>query len=407
MMRQPWMKRLLAASACLVLILALAPRVLAQEGETLSVAIKFDEFQDLRWCDLTARLDNFAVMLQGKSDQEGYIVTYGPEGNNPGSGKTYLRILQDYLVNSRGIFKGRFKTVYGGRYQNLTELKTELWIAPQGVRPPDLKEYENDSASFTGKFAEFETYDGPNDSEGPSVDGLIVAGLVDSLRQQPKKLAYVVAHDSPKAPPGAWRRSAKDIAGQISNQSVAADRVKIIFAGYDEKLSDNATSKIELWILPEGAPPPAREVVAERRPEKAVRLGDFNSYYLGDAAQEKTALEGFADVLRADDQLSACLILRISTEPPAEPAADRPKEPSAEDFMRLIERWKSELVTNYKIDQTRLIVTVALETEEYPGGSLETWIVPKGAPLPDPYPPREDFGEVIEEIVEEENPPSF
>ncbi|HJU54347.1 MAG TPA: hypothetical protein VJ715_07245 [Pyrinomonadaceae bacterium] len=402
MMRHPHIKRLLAASACLVLILALTPRGLAQEGEPLSVATKFDEFQDLRWCDLSARLDNYAIALQGKADLEGYIVTYGPEGNNPGSGKTYLRILQDYLVNSRGIFKGRFKTVYGGRYQNLTELKTELWIAPQGVRPPDLKEYENDSASFTGKFAEFETYDGPYESEGPSVDGPIVAGFTDSLRQQPKKLAYVVARDSPAAPPGAWRRSAKDVAGQISGHGVAADRVKIIFAGY-EKLGEYSTSKIELWILPEGAPPPAREAGAERRPEKAVRLSNFNSYYLGNAAQEKTALEGFADVLRADDQLSACLILRISTGPPAEPALDRPKEPSAEDFMRLIERWKSELVTNYQIDQTRLIVTVALETEQYPGGSIETWIVPKGAPLPDPYPPREE----IEEFVEEENPPSF
>ena len=405
-MRHPLTKSLLVPGACLALLLALAASASGQAAGPDPVATKFDEFGDLRWCDLSARLDNFAIQLQMESGAQGYLILYGPEDDTPGNTKAPLWALQDYLVNNRGISRERLKAVYGGRYRNKTEVRFEVWVAPTGAGPPDLKEYKNDSGSFTGKFAEFETHQGA-DGEGPSLgEGLslgdaTVHGFADALRQQPKTLAYVVAYSSRTAATGAWRRGAKDIARQINVQSVPAERVKIIFAGYDEKLAEHVAAKMQLWILPEGAPPPAAEAAAERRPEKAVKLGDFYPYFVGNAALEKLALEGLADVLRADEQLSACLIVRL----PAGPPDPERKEPSADDLLRLIERWKAGLVADHRIDQTRLAVSVALETEEHPGGYLETWVVPQGASLPDPYPPTQMFEEVSgEEAAGEENP---
>lgn len=397
MARHPGTKYLLAPGACLALVLALAAGVLAQESAPEPAATKFDEFGRLGWCDLSARLDNFAIMLQAQRDVRGYAIVYGPEGGTPEDSKAPLLALRDYLVNSRGVDRGRLRIAYGGRYQSMTETRMELWLIPEGAEPPGFTEYKNDSATFAGKFAEFETYEGPTaDGTGPSTGDATVYGFADALRQQPKTTAYVVAYNSGTAAPGAWRRGAKEVVRLLDNQSVPADRIKTIFAGYDEKLGEYAAAKIQLWILPEGAPPPAAEAAAERRPEKAVKLGDLHGFFLGYADNEKRALEGFADVLRADEKLTACVIVRLPGEPSEPEAGD--KEPTADDYLQLIERWKAELVTDYKIDQTRFNVIVALETEEYPGGYLETWVVPQGAPLPDPYPPPE----VIEEGVEEE-----
>jgi hypothetical protein len=377
---------------------------LAQSAEAEPAAAKFDEFGQLGWCDLSARLDNFAIILQGKPDMGGYVILYGPEEDTPGNTKAPLWQMQDYLVNNRGIDKERLKLAYGGRYQSMTETKMELWLIPQGAQPPDFKEYKNDSGSFTGKFAEFRAYEGVEDGVlGPSTGDATVHGFADALRQQPKTFAYVVAYSSRTAATGAWRREAKNIVRQLNNQSVPADRVKIIFAGYDEKLGEDEAAKMQLWILPEGAPPPAEEAAAERRPERAVKIGHLYDYAVGDADDEKRALEGFADVLRADEKLSACVIVHLPAESP-EREAERDRK-SADDLLQLVERWKAELVTSYKIDQTRLAVIVALETEESSGGSVETWVVPQGAPLPDPYPPQQVSEEVVgEEDTGEENP---
>lgn len=401
MMHRPAIRHLLSLSTCFALVLIVASSGSAQaiETEALNAAIKFDEFERLGWCDLSARLDNFAIQLQQTQDVAGYVLSYGPEGNNPGTGKSNMWMIQDYLVNSRGILKERLRTVYGGRYQNLAELKTELWIVPHDAQPPDFKEYENNSNSFNGKFAEFQSSEMPNEALGPSSGDATLAGFADALRQQPKAQAYIVAYSSRTVATGAWRRIAKGIAsGLEKGQSVEADRIKIIFAGYDEKLGEDESVKIHLWILPEGAPPPVKEVEAERRPEKAVRLGDFNQYTLGDSAEGKRALEGFADVLRADEQLRACVIVRLSTEPPD--AEAEPDQPPATDLLQLVEKWKTDLFKDYKIDGGRIVITVAMETENYPGGYLETWIVPPGASLPDPYAPQEE----PTEEVEEENP---
>jgi hypothetical protein len=51
--------------------------------------------------------------------------------------------------------------------------------------------------------------------------------------------------------------------------------------------------------------------------------------------------------------------------------------------LALVEKWRSELIENYGISEHRLIVITA-EAQQSSCGSVETWVVPLGAALPDP-----------------------
>ena len=60
MARSPGTKYLLAPGACLALVLALAAGVLAQESGQ-EPPRQSRRVRALGWCDLSARLDNFAI----------------------------------------------------------------------------------------------------------------------------------------------------------------------------------------------------------------------------------------------------------------------------------------------------------------------------------------------------------
>lgn len=408
MMRQPLIKLLLLMlSICFAQGLLPASRASAQTSKPLETVTKFDEFEQLHGCDFGARLDNFAIMLMAQPGVEGYVISYGPEGKGSGTGDFNLKMIENYLVNMRGLEKERFKTVYGGRYKNLTGLATELWLVPQGAEPPELRKYKNTSKKFTGKFEEFEASDSMAEGEGigPYSGDAMMASFADILRQQPETRAYIVAYSARDATTGAWRRVARDIADNLENEyGLQADRIKIIFAGYEKKPGEDAPQvKVQLWILPNDAPPPAKEAKAERRPKEAVQIGTFDNYLLSEPANAKRVFEGFAEVLRADDQLRACVIVRPSMALP-DPEVENNGPPEI-DLRQLVEKWKTELARSYKIDEGRLLIIAASARDESSGGGLETWIVPPGAALPDPYPPQEDAGE--EEVVEGENPQGF
>ena len=88
---------------------------------------KFDEYGNIRFNDEKARLDNFAISLQGEPTSQGYIVAYGTCDEE---GQKRAQRAKDYLVNTRGIDAGRIMIVDGGC---MPELKVELWIVPQGA----------------------------------------------------------------------------------------------------------------------------------------------------------------------------------------------------------------------------------------------------------------------------------
>lgn len=428
-------KRLLALFSGLVLALLLVPmNICAQEAAPNSIggARKFDEFTRVSGCDHSARLDNFAIQLMNEPEATGYIVAYGPQGDGSGTGNFRLRMSKDYLVSSRGIDANRIKTIYGGAYKDLEDSASELWIASPGAAAPETVKYENKASEFTGKFIEYHPWDGllpsiEDAGTGPPVGNVSHANFAEMLRLQPKSYAYIVVYEGDESTPGAWGRiSANAADGLRDDYGVQSERIKIIFGGYKKK------AKLQLWILPKDAPPPVEEVKKERKLAKNIQLGTFDQSELKHNDGARSVFKDFAELLRKDENIKVCIIVRPEIAVVPEPNADEaekaiisetatseeaaisdelpvevvPDEPPDIDFFELIEKWKKDLVQEYQISENRMIVMIApAQDESQTGGYIETWVVPPDTPLPDLYPPQQEE-EVIEE-PEEETPPSF
>jgi hypothetical protein len=94
---------------------------------------KFDEYYDIARNDEKARLDNYAIQLQGEPGSHGYIFVYPSSRARANEAQARARRISDYLVNSRGIDASRFTvTIAAAREDWLFE----LWIVPAGATPP-------------------------------------------------------------------------------------------------------------------------------------------------------------------------------------------------------------------------------------------------------------------------------
>jgi hypothetical protein len=94
---------------------------------------KFDEFPDISRNDEKARLDNYVIELQNDPTATAYVLVYPARSRKTTDAQKHSSRIIDYLVNSRGIDARRIVTMVGGARE---ELKVELWIAPQGAKPP-------------------------------------------------------------------------------------------------------------------------------------------------------------------------------------------------------------------------------------------------------------------------------
>lgn len=90
----------------------------------------FDQYNDLRFNDEKARLDNFAIQLQQQPDTTGYYAIWG---SCEGEGQRRADRAIDYLVNTRGIDASRLKTVVDANCRET--LTVELHICPPGQNP--------------------------------------------------------------------------------------------------------------------------------------------------------------------------------------------------------------------------------------------------------------------------------
>ncbi len=137
----------------------------------------------------------------------------------------------------------------------------------------------------------------------------------------------------------------------------------------------------------------------ELSPKKTIRIGTFGDYELADERAERFAFKVLLDGLHTSEELRSCIIVRLAKEVVADEAGeareeaplvtdatvtpDEPSDPQPADLLKLIDKWKSELTDKFKIRDDRVIVLFAAAREDE-GNSLETWIVPSGALLPDP-----------------------
>lgn len=367
--------------------LAAAAGVMSQDQPAPKARL-FDSYRGAEAEDLKARLDNLAIRVEEEPASRAFLVVYGPQGEGLGTGQHILKASADYLVNSRGLDESRLSTAYGGRYKDPREAWSELWLVPPGADPPELRDYRTDLRELRGKFAEYTEYDGILGCEGECSYNVNLAGFADALNEQPGSVAYIVVSNQVGAAIGTWRRVGKSTAADLESRGILAERIKLIFAGTRKVEKDEYPQQatVQLWILPKDAPPPVKESRSEGAPKEAVRLGTFWDNDLKYAATEKWVFEGFADVLKSNHNLGVCIILRPKEAPdfrdPEYPATS--DQPPAPDLGKLIEKWKKQLVKDYQIEERRIFVITAAARDGY-DGTIETWIIPPGANLPDPY----------------------
>jgi hypothetical protein len=94
---------------------------------------KFDEYFDIARNDEKARLDNYAIQLQNEPGSHGYIIVYPSRRAKSDEAQARATRISDYLINSRGVDASRFTITMGGARDGWM---TELWIVPQGAKPP-------------------------------------------------------------------------------------------------------------------------------------------------------------------------------------------------------------------------------------------------------------------------------
>jgi hypothetical protein len=400
-------------------LLLCAAVISAQETpKPVDAPAMFDEYGRIGGCDHSARLDNLAISLQNDPNLKSYIVYYGPESISAPT----LDIIKDYLVNSRGVAEDRFETVYAGPNSDLSEPRIQLWLAPSGAPAPELPRYESKIETFSGLFDDYAGWDGiylegdEDAGTGPPVPDVSFATFVDMVKNRKDTMAYLVAYSGTEVAPEAWRRVAQKELSRLQAQGVTPDRVRTIYGGRDK---DSKETKIQLWILPADAPPPVADAGPEPPPQKNIYISTYGDYELGDKRGERWAFEVLLGSLRANSDLRVCIIVRFEEEKTAieEPAEAQPEtrpvielndlasttdetvEFDPPDLVQVIDRWKNELAVKYKIREDRIVVLFATRrASELGGNSLETWVVPAGALLPNPD------AEPTEETAEEAKP---
>lgn len=369
---------------------------LAPSLDTNPSPTKFDYFGSIRHCDLTARLDNLAIQIQNTPGITAAIMVYGPKGGGFGSGKHVLRMMKEYLVNTRGIEENRIATIYGGGNADLNEPRIELWIVPKGVELPRPVKHETNLETFEGLLVQEPAGDGfgmeyiGEDGMGYGIPATTDASFAEVMGVQKKAVGYIVVYSGNDLPPGAWRNVAQQQMEAFKALKVDSDRVKVIYGGRQEKTS------LQLWIQPKDAPPPVAET-AEAPLTKSVSVGDF---YAGnfDKQNQKNFLKRLAETLQADKTARAFIVVRLEQPVPEEPPAEgetpvvqqvleveeTPAEEEPEvDLTQLVEKFRLELMKEHRIAADRITVLFTTAPEAF-STYLSLWIVPKGAPLPDP-----------------------
>ena len=411
---------------------ALAPTARAQEASAADAqsaeARKIDEYGRIGHCDLTARLDNFAIELQNNPTAKALIVGFDPKGKGQGRANWGLKVGRYYLTSVRGIDASRVQAVNGGSRDG-DEVTTELWLVPEGAEPP-LKPPADDRYAvkdFSGKFDTYSTEEliyREYIEMGFSGDEISHWEFAERLKKQPDSLGYLVVRTSKRSAPGTWRRVARREEQIIQKDyGIATGRLASVYGGQAE----GESAEVELWILPKSAPPPkgVKEQTGGALRE-AVRLNRLNLYGSPDEDEQGWMLENIAEALRENPRAVVCIIPRepdntayVSGEEEvaaagdsaapegeadktAEKESDESEEASAKE---LAEEWKKSLVTKHGIYSWRVVV---LEGKKMPWGTgrLTTWLVPENARWPDAQAPDEDEVEEEQVVVGETSAPA-
>lgn len=240
------------------------------------VAQKFDEFGDILYSDLIARLDNFAVELMKDPSAKGFLIVYRTRRDLPGLNHGLAMRMKDYLVQTRGLQRDRVATVDGGVAGQLTQ---ELWIAPPGMVPTPRSDarigyFQNPDAAW--KFYEHGFL--PLDQRkrfgarlDPEAEAEYLEAYANEVKKNPSQSACIIvyAQYNRRPPlvdwagdyeprrevrldhPGTARQELNRERGYLmSVYGLPASKLKTIDGGYRKR------RWIEFWIVPAGEPLP-------------------------------------------------------------------------------------------------------------------------------------------------------
>lgn len=267
------------APLLLALCLTPHPARVARAQQTGPTAQKFDEFTDIQYSDLIARLDNLANEVQSDPNMRAFLVVYRSRRDLPGLSARLANRMRSYLIYARGLAPARVVTVDGGEASCLTQ---ELWLVPQGAAPtPRADAYQRNYVDLEAarKFDQFgyalltdegAESDLPVTATPPDTEWL--AAYAAALRREPRALAYVIAypqhyiarweeetgagrvkthrtvHADPPATAALMLRAVK--AELVRRHGIAPARVRVVDGGY------RRLRALEVWIVPRGARPP-------------------------------------------------------------------------------------------------------------------------------------------------------
>lgn len=260
------MRRLLYASA-LLLVFCAAPRARPQQPEAgAPAAIKVDEFGGVAFSDLLARLDNFAVELQNAPGATGLIAVRPQMSDRlPGWFLHRAYWAKGYLTKGRGLEAGRVEVVCGDFRD---EVKFELWLVPPGAASPVAPldwaaalARERTPVLFDRTVREnappvaemYEDYTDPKDRHEP---------FVSALRANPAARGLIVGYGTRRtARVPARTLAAREKLAILKLHAIGADRIVALGGG----LRTHRT--LEYWFVPPGAalPKPTPTVRPARR----------------------------------------------------------------------------------------------------------------------------------------------
>ena len=279
------MSRLFLVTSILLCLLLLALSD-ASAQTSKPAARKFDEFSDIQYSDLIARLDNFAIQLQNDPAAKGFILVYRSRRDLPGLNNRLALWSKAYMINSRGLSTGRLVTVDAGEASCLVQ---ELWIVPPGTAPTPRSDAYQRNFVDTDSARKFDEYgfDVPARSSrkrtwaGDERDAEYLDAFATQLRKEPRSTACVIVYAQYNPRPGladygnyepvrdvrldlpgtARKRLDTEKRRLISAYGIPALRIKTINGGYRKR------RMVELWIVPRGehAPIPTPSSFPPRR----------------------------------------------------------------------------------------------------------------------------------------------
>ena len=253
------MKRLFTT----ILLLALSASAAHAQQQPAPVARLIDEFGEIQFSDLMARLDFFAVELQNEPASLGVIVAYGARHTFPGWPMRRAHASHNYLVNTRGLDAARLSTVFAGLRE---EIAFQLWVVPPGAEPPAkpfdpvlLMSGEKTPLPFD-RYTVIERGDRPESEYGDAYpdEAELYEYFVEVLKRDPALRGCVIGYTSRRGSLAAGRRIAAR-AKLTMAKAYALDVTRVVALGGGRR----EYKMLELWLVPPGAPLP--------RPSPALR----------------------------------------------------------------------------------------------------------------------------------------